>query len=411
MAELDNRVSITVTIADSTSTREGFGILAIVHKHQQSALSRVQTYFDLDGLVADFPLYTPVGKYAQIFFGQANTAESIKVIKQESAETVTAALTAAALVDDDWYAIGLPSKTQSEQEETAAYALAFGKLAVNTYGGADAITTATTDLGSVVKALNNNRTATWYSSTAGEEFTIDTITVAGTTATADLTTHASVPVAVGDKVGIWTSAVPALNAVWTVDTIGALSFTFTVPSGTSSDVASSDAWVNFNLIDAAIAGKMLPLDAGSQTWDIQELTGVEVDLLDATAQTNLGGKNINWFTDVAGNNVTGGLKAGGGGGKLASGRYLDVQRGADWLESNLQIDLFDIMKNSGLGYDALGIQKAESTIAIRLNDGQMPNLADIPQNDKTNRLLDGIKIYANIRGKVHNLEAALNLST
>lgn len=431
MAELDNRVKITVVIADSTSTREGFGTLAIVHKHGVTG-ERVRTYFDLEGLTAVFPIYTPVGRYAEIFFSQANTAEQIKVIEIESAESVTAALTAAAAIDDDWYAIGLPSKVQADQEASAAYALSNGKLSVNTTGDADAITTATTDLGSVLQGLSNNRAATWYSAKAGEEFIIDTITVASTTATADVTTFGSVPVAVGDKVGIWSSVVPALNAVWTVATIGSLEFTFEVPAGTASDVASSDAWVNFNLIDAAIAGKMLPLDAGAQTWDIQELTAVTTDILDATAQTNLGGKAINWFTSVAGNNVTGGLKTGGGGGKLASGRYIDVQRGADWLESNLQIDLFDIMKNSGLGYDPLGIQKAESTIQIRLNDGldkqfltafttgqfigrdfviQMPNLADIPAADKTNRLLDGIKIFANIRGKVHNLEADLNLST
>lgn len=436
MSELDNRVNITVLIADAVATREGFGTLAIVHKHQQSALALVQTYSDLAGLISDFPAYTPVGKFATIFFSQAFVAEQVKVIKQTT--TVTQALTDAALVDNDWYAIGLPSKTQSEQEETAAYALANKKLAVNTYGDGDAITTATTDLGSVLQGLSNNRAATWYSGTAGLEFQTDTITVAATVATADITTfvtaHGSNPIQVGDTIGIWTSAVSALNATWTVVTVGANDFTFTVPSGTASDVASADAWQNLNLVDSAISGKMLPLDAGSRTWDLQLLSGITTDNLDSTAQTNLGSKNINWFTTVAGLNVTGGTKTGGGGGKLASGRYIDIQRGADWLESNLQVDLFELMVNEqgNLGYDAIGFQKVESKIATRLDDGlnkgfltpftsgqfagenwviQMPNLADIPSVDKTTRLLQGITIYANIRGKIHNMEATINLST
>lgn len=435
MSELDNRVNITVLIADTTATREGFGTLAIVHTHQQS-LSIIETYSSLDDLIAVFPAYTPVGKYATQFFSQAFTAEQIKVIEQTT--TVTQALTDAAAADNDWYAIGLPSKDQSEQEETAAYALANGKLAVNTYGDSDAITTATTDLGSVLQALSNNRAATWYSADAGLEFQTDTITVASTTATADITTfvtaYGSNPIQVGDTVGIWTSAVSALNATWTVVTVGANDFTFTVPAGTSSDVAAADAWQSLNQIDAAISGKMLPLDAGSRTWDLQTISGVTPDILTGTAQTNLGAKNINWFTTVAGINATGGAKIGGGGGKLASGRYIDIQRGADWLESNLQVDLFELMVNEqgNLGYDAIGFQKIESKIAIRLNDGldkgfltpftsgqfsgenwviQMPNLADIPSADKTNRLLDGITIYANIRGKIHNMEATINLST
>jgi len=434
MGELDNRVNITVSIADVSATREGFGVLAIVHKHGQTALDRVMTYTDLESLNGDFPLYTPVGKYGGIFFSQAFKAESIKVIEQESAETVTQALTAAALIDNDWYAIGLPSKTQSEQEETAAYALANGKLAFNTTGDSDAITTATTDLGSVVKALTNNRTATWYTENAGSEFTVNSLTVAGTTCTAAVTETASTLVAIGDTVGIWDSVTTALNATWTVLTVGTNDFTFTVPSGTTTDATASSAWANFNLLDAGISGKMLPLDAGSRTWDIQQLSAVTADNLTGTAQTNLGGKNINWFSTVAGLNVTGGLKSNGGGGKLASGRYIDIQRGADWLESNLQIDLFELMvrEQGNLGYDAIGFQKVESTIAIRLNDGldkgfltpfvsgtnagndwviEMPNLADIPTADKTNRLLQGITVYANIRGKIHNMAATLNLST
>ncbi|MBU2645888.1 hypothetical protein KKI24_14360, partial [bacterium] len=104
------------------------------------------------------------------------------------------------------------------------------------------------------------------------------------------------------------------------------------------------------------------------------------------------------------------------------------------LSTNLQLDLFQLMVNEGgdLGYDAIGFQKVETAIALRLDDGiskgfltpftsgtysgqkyqiTMPSLASIPTADKTARLLDGIEIYANIRGKIHNMVAAITLST
>jgi len=435
MAELDNRVSITVTIADTTATRAGFGIMAIIHEHKKGT-GRVLTFNDFDGLKADFPINTPVGRYGEIFFSQAFTAETVKVIEIESAESYTTALTAAAALDNDWYMIGTPSHVSANQQETAAYALSNKKLAINVIDDAVAIGTGTTDLGSLLKALNNNRASTYYSGKAGQELTVTSIAVSGTTATC---THvaASIGLAIGDKVGAWNSTLNTdLNSVFTVLSVTSTTiFTFTVPTGTSTTTATDiEAWVKFNLVDSAISGKMLPQDAGSRTWDLQQLSAVTTDNLSATAQTNLGGKNINWFTTVAGINVTGGLKSNGGGGKLASGRFIDVQRGADWLESNLQVDLFELMVNEGgdLGYDALGFQKVETVISIRLNDGldkgfltpfvsgqfsgsdwviQMPSLASIPAADKTARLLQGIKIFANIRGKIHNLAATITLST
>lgn len=435
MGELDNRVSITVAIADTSATRAGFGIMAIVHEHELGT-DRVLTYNDLAGLVADFPINTPVGRYGEIFFSQAFKAQTIKVIEIESAESHTQALTAAALLDNDWYAIGSPSHVQADQEATAAYALANKKISINVIDDEDAITTATTDLGSVLQALTNNRAATYYSGDAGQELVITDIAVAGELATVTHTA-ASIALLAGDRFGAWGSALNTdLNAVWSISQVNsATEFEFAVPTGTDTTTATDiNSWVKFNLVDSAISGKMLPQDAGSRTWDIQQLSGVTADNLSATAQTNLGGKNINWFTNVAGLNVTGGLKTGGGGGKLASGRYIDIQRGADWLESNLQIDLFELMVREGgdLGYSPLGFSKVESIIAIRLNDGldkgfltpfvsgqfagndwviQMPNLADIPQADKTNRLLAGIEIFALIRGKIHNMEADITLST
>ncbi len=440
MGELDSRIQIDVTIGDTSVTRVGFGIAAIVAKIQQVALPRVSTYTSLSASRVDHPAYSPVGVFMTLLFGQGDVIagavpEKVKVINQGDAETLTDALDAALQVDPDFYGVLTPDKVPAVIQEAAAWALANQKFFGYSSEEAAAITTATTDSFSVIKALTNNRAIGWYTATAGGEFTIDSVTVVGTVATVDLTTFASVPVAVGDTFGIWTSAVSALNAIWTVATIGTLEFTFTVPTGTTTDAAASDAWFDYNLVEAAAFGKMLPQDAGAKTWDLQQLAGVTVDVLTDTAQTNLGGKNANWFSDMAGINVTSGLASSGGGGKMAGSRYADIQRGSDWLRVNLQLDYAELLIGSGgdLGFDVDGLQKTETKTNTRLDLGlenkfltpftsgpyagqdynvDMPLLSDLDgTTDKSNRLLSGIEIAANIRGKVHSMAADITLST
>jgi|GEM_PF-6211204 len=429
MTEVDNRVEMTVSIGDTVVSRPGFGTPAIVYKHGESALSRVETYTDKTSALAVFPVNTPVGRMINIMFSQANIPEAVKVVKQEAAEDADEALDAALLVDSDFYFVLSPVRDNTEQEAIAAWALSNNRFHVFSSQDADAITSAITDIFSVIKALSNNRSIGYYSKKAGTEFDITAITVSGTTATVATTT----PPAVGDLVGIWGSAVDDLNDTYTVESVVAgTSFTVTVPAGTSSDVAASKGWSNLNLIEAAIVGKMAPLDAGSRSWDLQTLAAVTADLLSGTEQTYLGGKNANWFTTLAGLSVTGGQKDGGGG-KTLQGRYADITRGADWLKTNIQLDNLELMIASGgdLGYDADGLQKVQTKNEIRMADGinkkfltqitegpytgldyyvDMPALTSITGSDKLSRLLSGIKIYGAIRGKIHNVAITLTLA-
>jgi len=433
MSELDQRVSLQVLIQDVSLTRPGFGVLAIFHRHGLGG-ERVQTFLDLEGVKEVFPAYHPVGKFAEAFFSQEYTPEKVKVVEILTGETAGEAADAALVVDSDFYALGLPGDDATDQAALASWAAANKRLLIYATQDEDAPTSATTDIGYALKLAGNNRAAGYFTKTAGFEFSIDTITVVGTVATATHTSAGDLGINDGDTFGIWSAPVGDLLGVYTVTNAGATSFDFTVPVGTSSAASTSKAWLNFNRVDAAIAGRKLPANAGSETWDMARLSGVTVDSLTGTEQTFLGSKNYNWFTSVAGANVTGGLKANGGGGKAHGGRYIDVQRGADWLETNLQLDIFQLMVNEGgqLGYDAIGFQKVETTINIRLDDGLdkgfltpfvsgpysgkkyvviMPSLASIPQADKTKRLLQGIKIHVNIRGKIHNVAASITLST
>ena len=445
MSELENRVSIQVNIADATITRPGFGIMAIVHKHQQSSLARVQTYLSLSSGLEDFPAYTPVGKALTIAFSQGSTQggatpETVKVIKQESGETVAQALDAALLLDADFYGVMTAARLSADHESGASWALTNEKLFGYSNDDSTAGDATLTDPFAVIQALSNNRAWGFYSADAGQEFQTTAITIVSTTATAAVA-DANTFINVGDTVGIWTSAVTDLNSTWEVLTVTGTDFTFSVPSGTSSDVAAADCWVRMNMVEAALFGKMLPQDAGAKTWDIQELAGVTVDgaagttstKLTDTQRVNLASKNANWFAALANFNITSGLKSNGGGGKTAGGRYIDITRGADWLSINLQLDWAELLvrEAGSLGFDIIGLQKVqtvgESRCQIGINnefltlfvDGEFANLpyvvqvptpSEIQSTDRANRLLTGIIVYANIRQKIHAIEATLNLS-
>lgn len=437
MAELDNRIDIQIAIQDSVATRQGFGILAIVHEHEVAG-NKIRTFTGLTALNEVFPSYTPVGRFAELYFGQQFKSTQIKVIKKETSDSVSETLSAAILIDPDFYAVGLPGDVKANQESLASWVNSNKRVGFITVGDSVAPTSGTTDIGYTLSNQKNNRTAGWFTETAGFEMSIDTISVTDTTATANFSGGETVNV--GDKVGIWTSDSSDLLGTYTVLTTTATTFTFTVPVGTNPATASSKAWISFNLIDAAISGKMMPQDAGSATWDFQPVAGINPDAF-GSEQSFLVEKNYNWCSKIGGTTRTsGGTASSGGGGKMFGGRYIDIQRGADWLESNLRFDILDLMDREGgkLGYNAVGFSKIEAVISARLDIGitnnflttfasgetetgidltglryyvQMPNLADIPQNDKTNRLLQGIKIYANINGKIQSVAALVTLST
>jgi len=428
MTEEDNRAEVTVSVDDTFITRPGFGTIAIVYKHGETSLERVETYTTRAAGLAVFPLYTPVGQYLNILFSQANKPEAVKVIYQASDEDPDEALDAALLVDNDFYFVGSPSRVIADQTAIAAWALANDRFHVFTIYDADAITSAETDIFSVIQALTNTRSLGYFSKKGGIEFANTAITVSGTTALVATST----PPALGETVGIWGSIVAALNGTYTVEAVDpGVSFSVTVPTGTSSDVAASKGWSNMNLIDAAVLGVMAPYDAGARSWDMQKLSGVTPDNLSDTEKTYLGNKGANWFTTIGGINVTSGKKKASG--KTLGGRYADFVRGIDWLKINIQLDSVELMiaEEGDLGYDADGFQKTQTKFELRMADGinkkaltqivsgpyvgldyfvKMPTLGSIPADDKLSRFLDGIEIYGALRNKVQYMSILLTLA-
>jgi len=168
--------------------------------------------------------------------------------------------------------------------------------------------------------------------------------------------------------------------------------------------------------EGAIVGAMAGLREGSSTLHGKTLSGVPTNKWTRTQANYIQDNNGFQYVNIGG--VGFALD-----GKMVSGRFFDVTRGALWLEARLEEDLFGLLKRqSDLGrkisYDAVGLAVIEGVIYERLSLAVarnflaadpaptviMPNLANIPDNDKANRELNEVQFEAVLAGAVHYLQ-------
>ena len=165
-------------------------------------------------------------------------------------------------------------------------------------------------------------------------------------------------------------------------------------------------------VEGAILGKMLPTDPGSATWAFKELASVVGEILSSANDTTLENKNYSWLEryTALGKTFT-------RNGFVASGQFLDVIRGRDWLSANLQIDIIEaLLANPKIGYDSEGIEILRSVVENRLRIAAEQGLVDldsivvtaIPKKDIDpskigQRLYDGIEFEAVLTGAIHKV--------
>ena len=172
----------------------------------------------------------------------------------------------------------------------------------------------------------------------------------------------------------------------------------------SSDTAS---WVN-----AAWAGRCLPENPGSITWNWKELAGVVVDDFTAAEIVNMKAKNCNFFEDVGNYNVI------SSGSVMASGEYRDIIRGIDLLTARMSEDLFDVLVNAKkIPQTDIGGAQVEGTLRgslLRYGVGYsiitedsivvtVPKVSTIPSSEKEARWLNNVTWSATLVGAWHTI--------
>jgi len=163
--------------------------------------------------------------------------------------------------------------------------------------------------------------------------------------------------------------------------------------------------------EAAWVGGRLPLDPGSQTWFAKTLRGVTVDTLTDSQKAKALGNNVNTYTTVGGVAIT-------QNGTMASGRFIDIRRGIDALQADMEERvLTQVVNLPKIPYTDPGIAVVENQMRASLNffvgtgllaadppfTISVPRVANIAQADRANRLLPDMKFTATLAGAIHKI--------
>lgn len=160
-------------------------------------------------------------------------------------------------------------------------------------------------------------------------------------------------------------------------------------------------------------GGQAPKDPGSLTWKFKPIVGIAPDILTTSQRNAIWAKKANTFETVGGINIISSE------GTVASGEYIDIMRGTDWLQTRMQEDIFSVLANSDkIPFTSQGIGIIEGRIRYWLNRAEsadigllvpgestitVPNIDDIDPAEKALRYLSGITFTAKYAGAIHKV--------
>lgn len=164
--------------------------------------------------------------------------------------------------------------------------------------------------------------------------------------------------------------------------------------------------------DAAWLGNCLVRDPGSQTWMFKGLDTIAFNALNSGEIDNAHGKNANVYIRTAGQNIT-------SKGTMASGEYIDIIRGIDWLTARIQERVYTRLINSPkIPFTNAGIAVIETAVREQLDIAleqdliapepaytvTVPDVLDTDELDRQRRELKGVDFRARLAGAIHYAE-------
>lgn len=160
-------------------------------------------------------------------------------------------------------------------------------------------------------------------------------------------------------------------------------------------------------------GKTLPQTPGSLTFMYKTLSGVPADQLSESAQVNLNNKNANYYTPIAGINIT-------VNGWDGAGEFLDIVWGTDALTAQIQIDVFSLLANSlKVPYTDLGVDMLKNVVSADLQlfatpqynfiatspapTVFAPTVASVSSTTRASRIWPTLTFSGKLAGAIHTL--------
>lgn len=166
--------------------------------------------------------------------------------------------------------------------------------------------------------------------------------------------------------------------------------------------------------EAAWVGGQAPKDPGSITWAFKQLSGVTIDNLSSTEISNLDLNSVNYYTELGGIGVT-------RQGTVVSGEFIDIIRGTDWIQSRIEENVFSALVNedkipfTNAGIDVIK-SKIKQILLEAVNRGILvdepdrplvvsaPDISEISQQDKSQRLLQNVTFEGFYAGAIHKVK-------
>ncbi len=127
--------------------------------------------------------------------------------------------------------------------------------------------------------------------------------------------------------------------------------------------APEDVPEDSRYIHVGAAAKCLNYPVGAETWTFKQLTGLYPSEISTTQRKALTEGHSNFFSQYAGRNIT-------MNGQVRYGEWIDVIRGRDWLQNDMQLRLFNLLLGRGkIPYTNPGIALVENQMLACLKEG------------------------------------------
>lgn len=222
--------------------------------------------------------------------------------------------------------------------------------------------------------------------------------------------------AMGNAVAAWAEARTKVYGVSSPNT--------DITGNGSSDLASDAKTANYNRTyvryhneaseqfpELGMMASRFPQQPGSETWAFKRVAAANAQKLTGTQVTNLKNKNSGAIRTKGGLTIIDGSK-------MASGRYIDLQLGLDWLTARMQERLFSLLANNpSVKYTAEGFALIEGAVRAQcleaMRVGFLANddnfsvsiLAPESQNpvDRAARIVRGVAFKARFAGAAEEI--------
>ena len=442
MGSLNNIVNVSITRQTSVPSRAGFGTGAFVSE-DATFTTATKSYASYTEMSEDATVGADSLAFGAVYFGQQVAPTKLTVIKEGTgASQVGELVFDAALVDSNEIEIKIDGAEIAGSPVTYATPNADTLTAIAAAIQAEAgVTTAVSDGTDTITitfadefAHTVEATVTLGASQAGAEYA-DT-TPAATSIVACLVAAvnenndwyaicihsrtAGEILAVASWVQAQGSANPKLffaqssdAAILTADTTDAASVLQAKASFRTSIWYHAD---DAEYLDGGVIGGQLPSDAGSITWAYKTVSNVTVGTLTSGEKAYCHSKACNTYDTVASINIT-------EEGKVSDSpfEWIDVIRGVDWLQTNLQADVYTVkVNNPKVPYTTEGLALIGATVSNRLATAQargilstdtkpvvvIPKIEDVPLEDKGNRVLNGVTFTGVLAGAIQKINIA-----